>query len=472
MFKRPSLILTLLVVCTAFVSGLAHLSGPRVLSAELLPITSQRHEEQIQIRFSRPMKTEGFEQYWSLEPHIPGRFNWSDGVLYFTPEESLPAGKELVIRVGAGAEDIYGRKLGKDKTLTLLETQDSSFVYLNADGQLTYGTLSGEQKVLTSGRTVRQFVIDGKSQMLWYLHQPDPSSSTQLWQLNLKNGAEQRLLSDKNFQIRSVSLARQGNELILLTQPTLARTNEALSVYRLAILEGALTQIELGELGLTLSGLSVSGDGNTLVITTLDGAQYLRTLVGDKAITLSKLSTYRGSNRIGTLLVFEDIVPDKNYAGEVVLFDGGAKRVTADESTLLMPSISLDGKYLAYSFQLRSAFVEQTVVAGEALELAFTLPVSGLRRQKISDMNLEWEHYDPQMSFELPKFSPDASVIAVEVFTKEQLQDLSQLRQYGEPNKPTIGTLRFFDHNGKLLSQEFVGRELQWVDAQRPGIIK
>lgn len=472
MLKRPALILTLLLICTVMVSALAHLSGPRVLSAELLPITSQRQEEQLQVRFSRPMKTDGFEEFWSLEPNIPGRFNWSDGVLYFTPEETLPAGEEMVIRIGAGAQDIYGRRLGKDRTMRLLPTPEPSFVYLNADGQLTYGSVSGEQKVLTKGRTVRQFVIDGKNQLVWYLHQPTSSSPTQLWLINLKNGAEQQYLTDKNFQIRSLSLAKQGKEIILLTQPTLARTNEALSVYRYNISESTLTQIELGELGLTLSSLSVSGDGNTLVITTLDGAQYLRTLIGDKAITISKVSNFRGSNRIGTMLIFEDIVPDKNYAGEVVFFDGGVKRITADDATLLMPTISPDGKYVAYSFQLRSAFAEQTVVAGEALRVAFTLPVSGLRRQKVSDQSLEWEHYEPELSFELPKFSPDASIIAVEVFTKAQLQDLSQLREYGEPNKPTLGTLRFFDHNGKLLPAEFAGRELQWVDTLRPGIIK
>ncbi len=459
----PSITLIIISLLALFVALFAHLSGPRVVSVQLLPLSPERPQEQLMIAFTRPMQTEDFSEYFSLTPNIPGRMNWSEGRLYFTPEESLAANTSYTLTIKAGVGDIYGRKLAQDWNATF-SLPEPSFVYLNENGQLTYGTLSGEQQVLTERKNIRQFIVDAKNQVVWYLHQPPNAAPTELWQLHLKTKKQAQFLQDKNFQIHSVGLAKHGAELVLLTQPIMATTNEALSVYRFDLNTMAFSSIELGELGLTLTALHLPHDGNTLLLTTLDGAQYLRTFIGEKMLALSKISTYRGSNRAGSLLVFEDIVPDKNYAGEIVLFDGGTKRITSDEDTLLMPTLSPDSTALAYSFQPRSAFAEQVVMAGEVLELAFELPVSGVRRQKIPSGELVWQHYEREKSYELPKFSPDGSLLSVEVFTKEQLQDLGQLRQYGEPNKPLLSELRFFDRQGKLLPQSFIGRELQWVD--------
>jgi hypothetical protein len=450
---------------------LVYFFGPQRVSVANTAPTRDRPEGQLVLRFSRPMRQEGFAESWSLEPDIPGQLEWQGSALYFTPEQTLPSGKNMNIRIRGSARDIFGKPLGKD-LVTAFQLTSPSFVYLDADGQLARGTLSGEVKILTKDKTIRQFAVDGKNGVVWYLNQPTNASSTELWRVELSSGFEERFLADKNFQIRSFSVARQGSELILLTQPILARTNEGLSVYRFSVLEKTLQQIELGELGLTLSDLRISGDGETMVIKTLGEDQYLRKIDETRVQTIEEISQYRGSDRFGSLLVFEHFNHDKNFAGEVVLYDSETQLVTNEEATLLMPSLSADGKNLAYSFQLRSGFSEQSVQAGQALQVLFTLPVSGVRRQSLTDFHIEWEYFNPEMSFELPQFSPDGEIVSVEVFTKEELQDLRNIREYGEPNKPSLGKLRFFDRAGKLLPQEFVGRELQWVDAPRTVIIE
>lgn len=344
------------------------------------------------------------------------------------------------------------------------QVREMSFVYIGNEGQLVHGTLSGQQDVITQERNIRQFVIDGPRNLVWYLHQPGTTSPTQLWRYDLVTGKEERFLADKNFQIHSVRLAENGQSLVLITQPLLAKTNEALSVYRFLLSDETLHQIDLGELGLTLSDLEVSGDGKALVIKTLDENQYIREISNPATTTLEEVARYRGSDRLGKILAFENFNHDKNFAGEIILYDGSRREIVADDATLLMPSLSPNGEDLAYSFQLRNVFAEQSVEAGKALQVTFTLPVSGIRVQKTSDSAPEWERYESETSFELPKFSPNSQFISVEVFTKKQLQDLNNIRTYGEPNKPELGILRFFDRTGTLLPLELSGRELQWVD--------
>lgn len=465
MNKKPFIFLTVLLLLTLVVGMVAHLSGPRLLSAEHLAASTDRSEEQLVFRFSRPMNEENFAQYFSLSPEIPGRMSWSDGALYFTPEQSLPSGQTITARFSEEAKDVYGRRLGK-KTEKQFHFAEPRFIYINEDGQLTRGSLSSEHQVLTKQKNIRDYVIDAQSHRLWFLHQPHPSDATELWSVDF-SGKEQQHLPDKNFQIRTLRLAKKGEEILLLTQPLLAETNEALSLYAYLPKGGTIEHRDLGELGQALSQFSVSGDGNTLVLTHLDGSQYLRNLLGNKTSALTKLSTYRGSNRLGTMLVFEDIVPDKNYTGEVVLYDGGYKRIVSDDATLLMPTLSPDGKSLAYSYQPRSAAIVQEVVAGESLEVLFTVPVSGIRWQNTRDVLPAWEYYHEDWSYELPQFSPDSSLVAVESFSADSLQNLKDLREFGEPNKPSLGVLRFFDRSGKLLPNQFPGRELKWIDESR-----
>lgn len=458
--KRVLPFLSLFIV-TVIAMLFAHFSVPSVYQWELRTPHNGNWQDQVVVRFSRPMDRSSVEERWRVTPQIAGSLSWTEGTLFFTPEEPLPRGQDVTFTLEAGAKDVYGRALRAKQEHTV-SFPPSSVVFISTDGQLTYGELYGNFTTLTERETITDVAVGNEPDVVWYLKQPSPEAATELWRVNVRTKLKTQRSLEVAAKLSNLSIGKD-NEAYVLGQP-LEPTEGVATPYRIDLGTGTTQTLVFGGVEANMVSLSLADDLSTLVASDVDSVQHLRSTVEDKVVSLTKLSLYRGSDRAARTLVFEDIVPDKNYASEIVVYDGAQKRLPLVDANGSMPDLSPGGSLVAYSFQGTSPLNQLEVLAGESLLASLTLPVYGLRVQALGSETPLWEKKEEGTSFELAKFSPDGRFIAVESFSAAQLRDLRSIREHGEPNKPIYGRIRFLNaKTGEFHATEFLGREVIWL---------
>ncbi len=458
--KRVLLPLLFLILSSSVAMGLAHVSSPSVASWEVRPSGNGASQEQLIVRFNRPMNRGSVEERFTISPDLEGSISWTEGTLFFTPNEPFPRGKAVKFSLKEGAQDQYGRALSTSQDFEL-SLPSQRFVFLNTDGQLSSADLDGTVASLTKRRRIVDFAVENEV-TVWYLHQPDDATSTELWKLDLSTKTEQQLALSLSGRLTQLSVGRNSDAYLVATP--LDPTQGVPTPYVIDLATGQTNKVALGGVENTLASLSLASDRSTLIASDVDAVQHLRSVADEKLVSLTKLTLYRGSDTAGRKLVFEDVVPDKNYASEVVVYDGVQRRIDLGAANGSMPTLSPNGARVAYSYQDMSPLNQLEVAAGQSLVDSLALPVYGLRVQSIDAPTPAWQKSEKGTSYELPKFSPDGRILAVETFSEAQLGDLRSLREFGEPNKPVYSRIRLIDATtGEFLEHDFLGRELQWL---------
>lgn len=123
----------------------------------------------IQMVFSRAMRVAQVEQQVRIEPATPGKFSWLGNTLTFTPDQVWPNGKQIHLRLLAGAraaawlsfpmaEQSWSFTTGSENLVYLWPFEGPSELYL-------LNPATGEIHQLTRGMDVQEYELsrDGKS---------------------------------------------------------------------------------------------------------------------------------------------------------------------------------------------------------------------------------------------------------------------------------------------------------------------
>jgi hypothetical protein len=195
----------------------------------------------------------------------------------------------------------------------------------------------------------------------------------------------------------------------------------------------------------------ITPEGNTFMVNDLNGELFLRAISGGKSVALGKYSDYRDGDFRGDKLIFIDSSQEYNYVQGIILYDGNTTRMTDVSEIAATPFLSRDGTLISYSFVPKNS--------------AETAGQEGIKVINIANKKTLFEKYDPEHSFELSKLSTDNKYLAVEEYSKDQLNDFVHIRKFGEPNKPDQAKILIFDlHSWRQLPMTIDGKEFRWID--------
>ncbi len=401
-------------------------------------------DQQLRVTFSRPMDEQSVEKNLTISPPIDGNISWANDTLFFTPKKNLPYQQAFTLTIGKDATDIYHQHLHQPYSVRF-QTRDYAFVYEDHDHQLTLSDMQGHIQQISSGKIIKEYVVSSEGKFVAYLHQPTDEGETSVYFYDMNNKQTAQLVPNLHGHLANLQVSKDGAQLYFL-----ANENETAVTYVYDIAKKTLSKMDLSAYP-TLTRFWLTPDGNALLINDLSGELYLQALQGKKSVAVGKYADYRGGTRKGDTLLFVDVSPEFNYVQGVVLYDGNAQRVTDVQEITASPFLSSDGRVLVYSYIPKNTQQD----AGQ----------EGMKLLSLPDKKVLWEKYDPSLSFELGKISADDRYVALEVFTKSQLQDFNHIRKYGEPNKPDHGVIEFIDtQTGKVLPFRVDGTEFTWIE--------
>ncbi len=85
----------------------------------------------IRLTFAEAMDAASVESHFSIEPPVPGAFQWSDRAVTFVPAKPYARGATVTVRLAAGALTQTGRQLLADRSWAL-NVREPAIVYLSA----------------------------------------------------------------------------------------------------------------------------------------------------------------------------------------------------------------------------------------------------------------------------------------------------------------------------------------------------
>lgn len=459
---RVQAVLGALSVFTLLLIALTPFSRPQITGVNLAQgdkLHAGLLTQQVMIHFSRPMNQAQTERVVHISPEVKTNTSWANDTLFFSFATSLKTDQKYTVTITPQAIDTYGRHLANNVVFQF-QTQKAQFVYQDNQDQLELGDLGGQTHPITQHKVIKAFEVNQAAQEVVYLNQPSDQASTEIYLYHLNSGQTERIAPQLSGQIITAQLNRDGTQLFFLLNTQLPKPifdqngNEqdfASTVYQYNLKTKQLTVSNLMKVFPNLEYFWVASDGNTFLVNDMNGQYYLHSMLSNSTITVGKFSEYRGGTKRGDRLLFVDSSPQYNYVQGVVLYNGEPHRITDPKENAATPDISQDGSYIAYSF------IPKNLVGVDGQK--------GIRVIAWPDQTQVVNIFDPAVSLELGKISPDNQYLAVEQYTQDQLRDLVHLRKYGEPNKPESAVLRFIDlTTGHELPLSLPGKQLQWVE--------
>lgn len=166
-FSVIALILVLAAATVAYLKLLPEVVGftPEDAAQDLPKSTA------IHITFSRQMDQDSVQERLSITPAVPGRFEWQDRTLIFTPADPWPPGTAVSVELEPGARSSLGLLLRAGASFTF-RVSPVLLVYLWPVGEeadlYALDPLTGEIHQWTEGGGVLAFDVDPEGRLIYY----------------------------------------------------------------------------------------------------------------------------------------------------------------------------------------------------------------------------------------------------------------------------------------------------------------
>ncbi len=154
----------------------------------------------IRLVFSRSMRPETVTERLQIEPTIDGSFSWDKNVLTFTPDRTWPSGREINLRLEAGARAASWLAFPMQEQKWSFTTSVDLLAYLwPSDGPADIYALNpttGEMLQLTHGLGVLEYTVSNDGIMI-YFSASNGLGGSDLYQVDRLKAAS---LTDESYQ--------------------------------------------------------------------------------------------------------------------------------------------------------------------------------------------------------------------------------------------------------------------------------
>jgi Tol biopolymer transport system component len=176
----------------------------------------------IELRFGRPVSSEGLTPYLTIDPPTPGTLTVEDAVARFVPMGQLRPATRYTVTIRAGFQDLTGRALRRDQQLTfttrparlVLSRPEASTADVLAPRNLWVATAEGtELRPLVRNRLGILFVAispDG-DRVAYSTPSVEAPDASELWVANLDGTGRRKIAGDADGAILGLSWSPRGD---------------------------------------------------------------------------------------------------------------------------------------------------------------------------------------------------------------------------------------------------------------------
>jgi hypothetical protein len=409
--------------------------------------------QQIKIHFTRPMNQKTVEKAFTITPQVNGNFSWSGETVFFSAKEPLTANTEYSITFNQTGkttpEDVYKKALaGFHQNF---KTPPAILAYIGNDDQLYISELDQEPIKITHSKTVTQFTAAGYSGKIVYIDKSLSSPYSKVFVYDINTGLTIELFKDMEADFSDPSLSMDGTRLYLLSvSPGKEVYTTQKDVYEYNFLKKTKKNFpKIIKDHPQLVSIWLLPDGNTFLFNDYEANFYLRPIAENKSTLIGKVNDFFGGYTfMGDKLLFGDTDAKDNWRPFLKLYDGKSFNIVREKDSAIFYEISLDGKYVVYSFLPDN---EEEDVTDQRL---------GIKVVSVENNNVILSHIEDDISLERGKISPDNSILAVEMYKRTgHFLDI-----FGVSPQKEYSQLKLIDlKSGKFLNQTLDGKNAMWI---------
>ncbi len=415
-------------------------------------------DQRVKVYFSGPMNKDSSAHYVTINPSANFSTSWSNNTLFIIFKGNLIASTDYQIKISKDMKDVYGKNLTED-FLYNFKTENLHLAYIQKNSQSDQQIILADPdfqnpKVLFQTSNIKLFALNKD----YLVVVTDSEGIDSLQFKNLKTG------EIKKFDLGSVTIDRLdfspvANQFIYLTQEIekkdeYTQPSNQIDLNLYDIDSGTNKILNSDYLSIQIIDMKYSADGGSILFKSSDSYYYIIPIdnPSDKTV-LERFLADGGFNKDSDKIIYIAYDPLSTYTKAqyltVYTSDRKQKKLTNGDVPVLDPE---------YDFT-----DDDIIFAQEYKELPTTKGIYEI--VKIDNKGNEKVLLkDEDRSLELPRISPDDRYIVIERYTKQNLLNFEDQRNYLFQTKPSSASLIVLDQKDKkLIDNNIIGIEAMWV---------
>lgn len=444
-------ILLILITCLIYLGSLKknHIREIKVTGSQL---SAALVDTKINLKFSRPVNRENIKNYISIYPETDFNANFIQNDLQISFTKNLDSNTTYSLKLSKDIKDIYKEDL-ESEFIYEFKTKEQKILFIkkenNSDKVVESSIDFSNQMELYESKKIKGFKKVGNYLLVVTVNEDRTQN------IVLKNLLENSI---KDFKLENQSIfsfdMSDKNVLFLAQKVEVAQRflspqgSSTINIYNIE--NGELKLFNPSNTGVNTLFAKFSPDNQNVIYKSSDSFFYLANLDESEPVAIGRFKTYGAFNTDLNKIIFTEFDPLQTYSSFqfISIFNSNRElnKVTTGEYPVVDPKFFHNSDDIIFSSENK--------------------PLEGstgiFKIVKYNGSGFEDIYADDDNSLELPEVSFDDKYLVFEKYSKEDLLDFENQRDFIDYTKPLYGSLVSFDLNDK----KFIGQCENCIEAE------